>query len=143
MGGHTVVRGLLACAAISVTGCWMERDAQGKLRIYGYGEYCARRSYLEETEPERSAKMMQMREAGFCLTVLGAAGLGYVMVDTIYRRYEINPEEAGLLVLGGLITVVAGGVMEHRYVDYVRKEGRRRRGQLLIGPNGCALAYRF
>ena len=28
MGRHTVVSGLLICAAMSVTGCWMERDAQ-------------------------------------------------------------------------------------------------------------------
>ena len=111
-------------------------------------EFRARRSYLEETEPERFAEMTQMRETGFCLTVLGAAGLGYAFAKSNFFPIspDNNPEElrlAGYVALGGALAILAGGVMEHKYVDYVRKEGRRRLGQLFIGPNGCALAYRF
>lgn len=147
MGRSTVVRGLLICAAISVTGCWMERDAQGRVRIYGPGEFRARERYLERTQPERIAQMRRQRNTGICLEVIGGAGaacgLVYFMASLSGNSTSEEDALVASLMLGGGIAYLVGLGMEGAYAPYVRQEGRRRQGELLIGPRGCALVYRF
>ncbi|MHC4198971.1 MAG: hypothetical protein ACYSU0_03205 [Planctomycetota bacterium] len=150
MGRRAVVPGLLICAAISMTGCWVERDAYGKVRIYGQGEFEARERYLKETEPEEFARMEKRKEIGTTLMVIGGigpvCGFAYIMSAAIGAPWDVTEEQerwmAGAAV-GGAVVALIGWRIESTYKPYVRREGRRRHGQLLIGPNGCALVYRF
>jgi len=146
MKRRMVVPGLLICAAISVTGCWIERDAYGKLRIYGRGEFRARERYLERTEPEEFAQMRRRKRTGQCLALLGGAGLAYGFVYHTGPQHQHTESRSNIAVgavLGGAVALLVGGVMANSYEPYVRKQGRRRHGRLLIAPNGCLLTYRF
>jgi hypothetical protein len=150
MKKRTVVPGLLICVAISVTGCWVERDAYGKLRIYGPREFRARERYLKEMEPRRFAQMRGRKRAGSGALVIGGVGLGIGLVYAANHDAwcdDDNNDEvaAGVAAVGAVslfVGLVANSLGNIQYDNYVKKAGRRR-AQLLLAPNGALLTYRF
>jgi hypothetical protein len=134
-------------AAVLVSGCWSERDAEGNLQWYGPEEFRAREEFLRQTEPDTFAEMRKKDQTGRWLVKGAAIGMGIAggaMMGQMGGR-EYSDAEIGLLAgigVAGLGSLIAGISMQCMYGPYIRKQGRRRLG-LQPTPSGVALVAEF